>query len=518
MHEMMLVGLPLGGMMRLAWEHGICGVSIGLLSGIAWRSCRREKDLMQAGARERRMREELEAYSQLDGSAALGVDTKKLARQVCRTVVDKSVFRRVAMLACDAEGKLYVAGSAGMDDLAVIALREWGAEAVRQDRGLGESVPEHVLPRVRVAPHSFLVMLDGPLLRAGRGCKRVIMTMMRGQNGAVLGALAVCADAIEGDDDVTMADALPPIEALAARLARSMENALLIERLMRAEKLAGLGQLAGGVAHELNHPLTAVLGFAEMIAETATDARVKQDSGTILREALRMKQTVESLLHFWRPPAALDEAVALDEMLAELARDCQEALDGRGVKLVVQAAAELPQVQGNRDRLRHVLQHLLNNAAQAIASSQEGRRAGDARRTGLPRGSDELDRSPEIRVTVREDGKILQMIVSDTGPGFPDAARAFDPFYTTRKPGGATGLGLSICYGIVREHGGEISAYNLHPHGAAVVVELPVRQVVAEEHSPAVLGHGNLLPSGEERMRRRQDQDQDVGQGQDVAQ
>jgi signal transduction histidine kinase len=86
-----------------------------------------------------------------------------------------------------------------------------------------------------------------------------------------------------------------------------------------------------------------------------------------------------------------------------------------------------------------------------------------------------------IRVTVSHHDRALHVIVSDTGPGFREPGRAFDPFYTTRQPGEGSGLGLSICYGIVREHGGEISAFNLHPHGAAVVVELPVSTVVTEQ-------------------------------------
>ena len=515
MRGMMMVGLPWGGLVTWVLSHSVCGVSVGVLSAIAWRSCKREKRLLVEVNHERRMREELEGYARLDGALGPALNVKAMAKLVCRTVADKSVFRRAAMLVCDAEGKLYVAGSAGMDDLAVTALREWGEGAARRDGGLGAGGPVQGFPLDKVGANSFLLPLEGPLLRAGRGCKRVIMTMMRGQNDAILGALAVCADEIDREWPVTTNEAMPPIEALAAKLARSMENTSLTERLMRSEKLAGLGQLAGGVAHELNNPLTAVLGFAEMIAETATDARVKQDSGTIIHEALRMKETVESLLQFWRPAMPLDEPVEIGGLLAELAADCEETLRNRKVALVLQGLEELPEVQGNRDRLRQVFQHLLNNSAQAIASSQEGRRASDARRSGLPRGSDELDRTPEIRVTVRHDEKRIRLIVSDTGPGFPAAARVFDPFYTTRKPGSSMGLGLSICYGIVREHGGEISAFNLHPHGAAVVIELPVRRLVKDEPGSAagVSGYEDLLPVAGLRVRRRQDQDQD----QDVA-
>jgi len=258
---------------------------------------------------------------------------------------------------------------------------------------------------------------------------------------------------------------------------------------MRSEKLAGLGQLAGGVAHELNNPLTAVLGFAELIAETSSETRVREDADTIIREALRMRETIESLLHFWRPVTQRDEPVNLAALLAEMAQACAQRLQDLGITLTMEAGEDLPAIRGNRDRLRQVLEHLLNNAAQAIASARDRRRSGqgprlgnaDLRDTILPRGLDHGDLAPAIRVTLSHDGDAMHLIVSDTGPGFKDPTRAFDPFYTTRQPGEGAGLGLSICYGIVREHGGDISAFNLHPHGAAVVVELPIGRTVTPD-------------------------------------
>jgi C4-dicarboxylate-specific signal transduction histidine kinase len=263
-------------------------------------------------------------------------------------------------------------------------------------------------------------------------------------------------------------EALLPLEALAVKLGRTIENAALAERLLRAEKLAGLGLMAGGLAHALSNPLTAVLGFAELIADTAGEARVKTDAKMIVREALRMRQTVDVLLEFWRPAKRSDELVDVTELLQEVAAGCREKLVDRGVRLVVQAGEETPIVRGSRDRLRQVLEHLLNNAAQAVASM-------------APQGGEEQT----IRLTVSQDSRTVHLVVSDTGPGFREPGRVFDPFYTTRLQGEGVGLGLSICYGIVREHGGEISAFNLHPHGGAVAVELPVRKDAAEKSQEA---------------------------------
>jgi signal transduction histidine kinase len=316
--------------------------------------------------------------------------------------------------------------------------------------------------------------------------------MLRTQSGSILGVLAVSAEGPVDHWVRDFGDATAPLEILAVKLARTIENNLLAERLMRSEKLAGLGQLAGGVAHELNNPLTAVLGFAELIAETSSESRVREDADTIIREALRMRETIESLLNFWRPVTQRDEPVDLAALLAELATACAQRLQELGITLTVEAADQLPAIRGNRDRLRQVLEHLLNNASQAIASGRDRRRSGQGPRLGsaaqrdtiLPRGLDQTDLAPAIRVTVSHDHDALHLIVSDTGPGFKDPARAFDPFYTTRQPGEGAGLGLSICYGIVREHSGDISAFNLHPHGAAVVVELPIARTITPD--PAI--------------------------------
>jgi signal transduction histidine kinase len=386
--------------------------------------------------RDRRVRRELEAYARLEGSLPAGGDIGAMGRRVCEVVAEVSVFCKVAMLARDGDGRMGVAGSVGVGDGVVAGLNRWaeGMQAGLAGRGGG-------LPKgVRVGTRSFGMEVGGvgvmvaPLWTAG---------------GRMVGAWVVEGEAGEG---------MAPLEMLAVRLARMMENAALAERLLRSEKMASLGQLTGGVAHALSNPLTAVLGFAELIAETTEEARVQEDAETIVREALRMQETVQSLLDFWRPAMAVEEGVDVVGVLRELEGACVDTLAGRGVRLLVETSQRVPVVRGHRDRLRQVMEHLLNNAAQAIGVAGE------------------LEGGHAIRVGVTNDERGVQIFVSDTGLGFREPARVFDSFSMLRESGG--GLGLSICYGIVKEHGGEISAFNLHPRGAAVVVELPVRVVV----------------------------------------
>jgi signal transduction histidine kinase len=477
-------------------------LAVGTLAVMAWRM-RRQLQLQTAERwRERRIREELEAYAQLDASATLAIGSgadsmeaaRALARGVCRTVAEMSAFTRVAMLLRDPEGRFVCVGSMGTDDLTVRALDAWGKKLVDEERS-GRFSGADAAPRSRMGAKSFSISLGewrefdheiGTWVRSGRTERRrwrrgIVAPIRTGAHGGssgarMAGAIVVCADGERLDGPESdgwaawtelsggLARAMGPIETLADRLAGAMANEALAERLLRTEKLAGLGQLAGGVAHALNNPLTAVLGFAELIAETSNEPRVRKDAGTILLEARKMSETVQRLVDFWRPAAAANEAVDVAAIVEGLASDCGATLQERGVRLQVAVADGEYTVRGSKNRLRQMLEHLLNNAAQAIA-------------TARPREEGE---EHAIRVALSHDAQAVQVIVSDTGPGFREPGKVFDPFYTTRGPEQGAGLGLSICYGIVREHDGEISAFNLHPHGAAVVVELPVRTVVEE--------------------------------------
>jgi signal transduction histidine kinase len=401
--------------------------------------------------RERRMEEELAAYARLDLRLPRDEGGLELAGLVTQLVAERSPFRRVAMLVRDTQGALMVAASVGMDDSMVQSLRGWGEGVVRAERSGGGRRGDGGLG-VRVGSKSFAVALGkGP---GAIGHSGAIVVPLWTVGGRMLGALAVGADGLMCVKRSALARALAPMEALALKVERTLENAAVAERLLRAEKLAGLGLVAGGAAHALSNPLTSVLGFAELIVATTSEGRVKEDAGIIVQEALRMRQTVETLLEFWRPAVQSEELVDVTGLMRELAAACAEEVESRGVRLIVQAEREVTAVRGNRDRLRQMMEHLLNNAAQSLADMG-----------GAAVGEEQV-----IRVSVSVPGgdrERVHMVVSDTGPGFVQPARVFEPC-------DSMGLGLSVCYGIVHEHGGEISAFNLHPHGAAVAVELPL--------------------------------------------
>ena len=442
----------IGGLVALRWQELALGS--GVFGALSLMVLQMELKAKRQGG-EKRREAELAAYAALDVRLTNDGGTAGLAKQVSRVVAEKSAFRRAAVMVREKDGQLAVAASTGMDEATVERLNEWGREVGPELGGVrrGWSGPESGLRTragVRVGTRSVAVVLDK---RPGEiGYRRGIVVPLWTMGGSLLGMLAVGADSSMSVRRSALVKALEPLEALAFKVERVLENSALAEKLMRAERLAGMGLLAGGMAHALNNPLTAVLGFAELIADTTRDVRVREDARIIAREAMRMRRTVETLLDVWRPVECSEEQVDVVELVRERAGACAGKLEERGVRMVVEAGGDEAMVRGNKGRLRQMLEHLLNNAAQALAN-------------------EEIEESGEervIRISVGRDAGVVHLLVSDSGPGFREPERVF------AMEGSAVGMGLSVCYGIVHEHGGEISAFNLSPHGAAVAVELPV--------------------------------------------
>jgi len=232
------------------------------------------------------------------------------------------------------------------------------------------------------------------------------------------------------------------------------DSTMLQAKLIHAEKMAAVGQLVSGVAHEVNNPLTAILGFADLLLENPEiPETARKDLQVILQEAQRTKQIVQNLLSFARQMPPQRKPVQINSVLRRTVQLRAYDFNSHGIEIVENLDDSLPKVVGDPHQLQQVFLNIMNNAYDAV------------RETGRP---------ARIEVTTASLGTYVEISFRDNGHGISQPDRVFDPFFTTKEVGKGTGLGLSICYGIVREHGGEILCHNnTESEGATFLVRLP---------------------------------------------
>ena len=240
------------------------------------------------------------------------------------------------------------------------------------------------------------------------------------------------------------------------------EQRHLQEQLVQSEKLAALGELVSGVAHELNNPLTTVVGYAQLLEEdTGIPEKVQRRISMIHQESVRASRIVQNLLAFARRSEPQKAQLDINEVLSAILRMRAYQLQADNIEVITEYGADLPRVWGDPFQLQQVFLNIVNNAAQAV---QHWRSAGKIRITTAVVS---VNRAESIRITV-----------TDNGPGITPEhlRRVFDPFFTTKPTGQGTGLGMSISLGIISNHNGRIWAESRLGHGAAFMVELPAAQ------------------------------------------
>jgi two-component system, NtrC family, sensor kinase len=248
------------------------------------------------------------------------------------------------------------------------------------------------------------------------------------------------------------------------------------EQLLQSEKMSAMGQLVSGVAHELNNPLTAILGYAQLLEAEPLHDRARDFNSKLYRQAQRTHRLVQNLLSFARQRKPVKQHVDVRRVLEDTLALRDYDLKLNNIK-VTRTYSEIGPVFGDSHQLEQVFLNVINNAADAML---------------------ETARSGSIDVTLYGAGDSAVVEIHDSGPGIKEVSKIFDPFYTTKKVGKGTGLGLSICYGIVKEHGGDIMAFN-HPKGGAVFrVKLPFalehrRDQAPSSDVPDAVLHGRVL-------------------------
>src|SRR5437868_10773827 len=224
---------------------------------------------------------------------------------------------------------------------------------------------------------------------------------------------------------------------LLAKSEQSLQNLQRLQaQMVQTEKLVSLGQLAAGAAHEINNPLTAILGYSDLLADDASlPEKARAISGKIRDQARRTKTLVGNLLSFARQVPAERTLLDLNTVVTNAVQLRALDLRNSNTKIDLRLESVLPGVRGDGNQLMQVFFNIVNNAVDAMESHNGG---------------------GTLTIKTVRDRANVAILFSDTGPGIKEPHRVFDPFYTTKPIGKGTGLGLSICFGIVQEHSGKI--------------------------------------------------------------
>ena len=229
-------------------------------------------------------------------------------------------------------------------------------------------------------------------------------------------------------------------------------------KILQTEKMATLGQVIAGIAHELNNPLTAILGNVQLLLGRGLDLSAATEARRVYQEAERARRIVKNLLYFARENKPERSPVDLNEIIQRTVALRSYELKNENIRVETDLSSGLPRTMADPYQLQQVVLNLLINAEQALLEA---------------RGQDTV----KIRTTCfpAKGASYIRLEFSDNGPGIPSqiAPRIFDPFFTTKAPGVGTGLGLSIVYGIIQQHEGEVTFENQPNSGAKFIIELP---------------------------------------------
>ncbi|TPW00653.1 MAG: multi-sensor hybrid histidine kinase, partial [Alphaproteobacteria bacterium] len=225
---------------------------------------------------------------------------------------------------------------------------------------------------------------------------------------------------------------------------------LVQERLLQSEKMSSVGQLVSGVAHELNNPLTGIMGFAQLLLLRELDETARKQVETIYAEAERASKIVSNLLTFARRRRAQKEPANLNTLIKRVLELRNYDLRVRNIDVQLELDPALPETMADANQIQQVILNVVLNAEQAMK---------------------EDDGEGTLRIATKAAGRTVTIAFEDTAE---TVRRIFDPFFTTKDAGEGTGLGLTICYGIIEEHGGRIWAESEPGHGTRFVIELPV--------------------------------------------
>ena len=346
-------------------------------------------------------------------------------------------------------------------------------ERALADRRLAESLVNGLRDGVIVVDKELRTVLSndaaGALIADLTGRPASPNAMVRGTplEGMVREALAH-PDVLQHQDLSLSGENQRRLSATATALSTTEEGAIIVlrdateehlmqERLLQSEKMASVGQLVSGVAHELNNPLTGVTGFAQLLLNRDLDEQTRNAVQTIYSEAERAAKIVQNLLSFARRRKAQKGLVNLNTLLERVLELRSYDLRVKNIDLDLDLDPRLPLTMSDPDQIQQVFFNIITNAEHAMLSAHGG---------------------GKLTVRSRAEKGFVHLSFIDDGVGVPpeNLRRVFDPFFTTKEGGQGTGLGLTISYGIIDDHAGRIRVDSRPGKGATFVVELPIVQ------------------------------------------
>jgi signal transduction histidine kinase len=403
-----------------------------------------------AQRRERRVRLELEAYARQALTARSIEEFDRETTSLCNMIVEHSCFAGAAMLVRGISGSYTLVGFAGMD----------GATAGALDV-LALRLPLNCFTESGsiLVPGGVSIDLDlTPWLTPGDDLERLRLTRlcaipMLGSDNSADGALLLTASRIPLRQ--LRADDLLPLEILAGRLQAARAQALILGKLIESERFAGVGQLATNVAQQLNNPLTVILGYAALLEESTAPGPDRRGAEAIVIEGRRMKGILERLSRFSRLSTERFSSFSIADLVSDIEQFHRTDFLRHSIEFRLILQPGLPNIFGNVHQIRQGLLHAMQFAIESVIRVAP-------------------NEQKAVRVEASsEEGRVL-ILIAHSGNGFPHPERAFDSLSSGFNGTEATGIGLSLCAAIVREHRGQISALNYEPSGAAILIELPL--------------------------------------------
>jgi two-component system, NtrC family, sensor kinase len=397
-----------------------------------------------------RLDRRLERFSAITSRLLNGAELDTICPAIASAITDVSTFSVAVVQLEDAEHRLRVAGSSGLSPKSLRSLQaqtqDWTLDQIKSSCSNAQLIGKNSF---LLLPHEAVLfaLRENPNAQWASGEELLIPLCSDG--GAYVGCIRLAAPR---DMRTIHALELSHIEMLATDIALAVELQSLRTQLVRSEKLAALGQLLAGVAHELNNPLTAIMGYGELIDDAIAAPHARDQLAKLVSEARRMNRMIDNLLRFSRQ-SAHGTHVQLSPVVQQVLALREYDPRTRNVGVELDIAPDLPFLAVNEDEIKQILLNLINNSSDALQ---------------------EMAGSKQIIIRAYQSGPQAVIEVEDTGPGFGNLNRALDPFYTTKPVGKGTGLGLSVCYGIVKKRGGDLKIENVKPHGARVTIKLLV--------------------------------------------